>query len=140
MVFRMFTVLTIVLVAVMLWGFQASNASGSISKGKKVYEQYCLSCHMPDGAGVPRLNPPLRGTTWVTGDKNRLIDVILNGLDEPVDIDGETYQNPMPAQSQLTNQQVADVLTYIRKSFGNNASAVSAAEVASRRPGKKGRQ
>lgn len=99
-----------------------------LAAGKAVYVQNCLTCHMADGGGVQDMNPPLSKTTWVLGDKNRLIKVVLNGMQDQ-DIDGEPYRNVMPAQSQLTDQQIADVLTYVRNSFGNKASAVQPGEV-----------
>ena len=84
---------------------------------------------MADGSGVPRMNPPLVKTKYVLGDKTALINIVLNGL-ENVDIDGDTYTNKMPPlKTVLSDQQVADVLTYIRNSFGNKASAISATEV-----------
>jgi mono/diheme cytochrome c family protein len=101
----------------------------SMERGKKLYDLYCMSCHMPDGTGVPRLNPPLAKTSWVLGDKKRIINVVLKGLDEPVEIDGETYQNVMAPHDFMTDQEVADVLTYVRNSFGNKASPVTPAEV-----------
>lgn len=101
----------------------------SMERGKKLYDLYCMSCHMPDGTGVPRLNPPLSKTSWVLGDKKRIISVVLNGLDEQVEIDGEVYQNVMAPHDFMTDQEVADVLTYVRNSFGNKASPVTPAEV-----------
>lgn len=97
--------------------------------GKKVFIKSCLVCHQADGAGVPGLNPPLGKTDWVTGDKRRLINIILKGLDTPIQVNGEEYANPMPPQPQLTDQEIADVLTYIRSNFGNKASAVTVTEV-----------
>jgi mono/diheme cytochrome c family protein len=117
-----------------------SNAQTSLQgkskqmlNGKKVYDLYCQACHQADGNGVPRLNPPLAGTVYVTGSKTRLIDIVLNGLTDPIEINGEEYNNPMAAHSFLTDQQIADVLTYIRNSFGNKAGAVSVAEVKKQR-------
>lgn len=104
--------------------------------GKKVYNQTCLSCHMADGSGVPGLNPPLAKTEWVLGDKKRLINIILKGLNDPIEVNGEEYANPMPAQPNLTDQQIADVLTYVRNSFGNKATPVTAAEVKAQRAAK----
>jgi mono/diheme cytochrome c family protein len=101
--------------------------------GRNVYETTCLPCHQADGSGVPGLNPPLKKTKWVLGDKKELIDIVLKGLDKEIEIDGEYYANPMPAQSHLTDQQIADVLTYIRSNFGNKASAVTPAEVKKQR-------
>lgn len=98
-------------------------------RGAVLYKQYCLTCHQEDGSGVPRLNPPLIKTSYVTGDKKKLIKWVLQGSVEKVPIDGQTYSNNMPAQNYLTDQQIADVLTYIRGSFGNKSPAVLPADV-----------
>ncbi|GAB4048060.1 c-type cytochrome [Spirosoma litoris] len=96
--------------------------------GQVIYEQNCLTCHQTNGSGVPNLNPPLRGTDWVLGDKTRLINVLLKGL-QGQEIEGDMYDNAMPAHDFLTDVQIADVLTYIRSSFGNKADAITADEV-----------
>ena len=101
----------------------------SRQRGSALYKKYCLTCHQADGSGVPRMNPPLISTSYVTGDKEKLIKWVLQGSVQHVDIDGESYSNNMPAQNYLTDQQIADVLTYVRSSFGNKASAVLASEV-----------
>ncbi|GAB3505708.1 hypothetical protein GCM10027341_37760 [Spirosoma knui] len=103
-------------------------AAPAKTPGQIIYEQNCLTCHQVNGSGVPNLNPPLRGTDWVVGDKTRLINVLLKGL-QGQDIEGEPYDNAMPAHDFLGDQQIADVLTYIRSNFGNKASAVTADEV-----------
>ncbi|OAQ40248.1 cytochrome C [Pedobacter psychrophilus] len=108
---------------------KGSPSSPSLLKGKAVYTQYCLPCHQADGGGVMNMNPPLIETTYVLGDKTQLINILLKGLNKPIVIDGDKYTNPMPAVSHLSDQQISDVLTYVRNSFGNKASAVSAAEV-----------
>lgn len=109
-----------------------SNQPGlqkSIIAGKIVFKKYCISCHQADGGGVPNMNPPLIQTTFVLGDKGKLIKIVLNGL-KNVDIDGDSYNNPMPALGTvLKDQQIADVLTYVRNSFGNKASGITAQEV-----------
>lgn len=99
-----------------------------LENGKIVFEQYCLACHQADGSGVPHLNPPLVKTSFVLGDKKKLISIILNGLSD-VEIEGESYSNPMPGFNFLTDEEVANVLTYVRNSFTNKATAVTAAEV-----------
>lgn len=104
--------------------------SGVMAQGQKVYQMHCLACHMDNGKGVPGMNPPIAGTDWVTGDKERLIKVILEGMNEPIEINGETYQNAMASLSYLSDKEIAQVLTYIRNSFGNEASAVTEEEVA----------
>lgn len=108
----------------------------ALIQGKAIYTQNCLTCHQADGGGVDGLNPPLSKTSWVLGDKTRIINVLLNGL-QGEDIDGEPYNNVMPSYDNLTDQQIADVLTFVRNSFGNKASAVKAAEVKAVRAARK---
>ena len=101
----------------------------SIASGKLVYTRICLSCHMADGGGVQNLNPPLIKTTYVLGDKKKLISIVLNGFSEKVEINDETYSNVMASHAYLKDKEIADVLTYVRNSFGNKASAVTPVEV-----------
>ncbi len=115
----------------------SSAIANPIDSGKVVYETYCLACHQASGRGVPGMNPPLVKTDWVLGDKTRLIGVVLNGLNDAIEIDGDTYDNAMPAHAFLTDRQVADVLTYVRSHFGNKAPAVTPEEVATVRAAKK---
>jgi len=96
--------------------------------GQLVYENYCLACHQEDGSGVPNLNPPLIQNEWVLGDSVRLIKVVLNGL-KGVEVAGESYSNEMPSHDFLSDKDIANVLTYIRKSFGNKASVITPAMV-----------
>lgn len=112
-----------------------TSVSASVAAGKAVYTQFCVSCHQADGGGVQNMNPPLSKTSYVLGSKSRLMSVILNGLSRQ-DIDGETYTNVMPAFNYLNDKQIADVLTYVRNSFKNKASAITPAEVKAQR-GKK---
>ena len=101
----------------------------SIAAGQKVFSQYCVSCHQADALGVPHMNPPLVKTTYVLGDKTKLIKIVLNGFNEDVEINGETYSNSMASHDFLKDQEIADVLTFVRNSFGNKASAITAAQV-----------
>jgi mono/diheme cytochrome c family protein len=106
--------------------------SGSMQRGKTVYITRCVACHQQDGGGVPRMNPPLDGASAVQGkDKTKLIQVILKGMTDRVEIDGEYYSNNMAPHADLSDQQVADVLTYIRNSWSNKAGGVTAEEVKS---------
>jgi mono/diheme cytochrome c family protein len=107
----------------------SASLTASIAKGKLVYNNICATCHMADGLGVPRMNPPLEKTTYVLGDKGRLISIVLNGFSEDVEINGERYANTMPAHDYLKDDEIANVLTFVRNSFGNKASAVTVAEV-----------
>lgn len=101
----------------------------SLERGKAAYETYCLACHQADGSGVPNLNPPLIKNKWTMGDKNDLITVILKGMDEEIEVDGESYHNVMPSMAHLTDREIADVLTFVRNNFSNKASAVAEADV-----------
>lgn len=107
-----------------------------MAAGKIVYTKYCVSCHQADGLGVQKMNPPLSKTSYILGDKARIIKIVLNGL-SGTDIDDETYNNVMASFDYLSNDQIANVLTYVRGSFGNKASAVKPAEVAALRTKKK---
>lgn len=98
--------------------------------GKAVYNTYCSGCHQRDGQGAAPRFPSLAGTEWVIGDKHRLIRMILDGWDEPLVVNGVTYaEKIMPKHSFLSDEEVAEVATYIRQSFGNNAGAVTIREV-----------
>src|SRR5947207_3169259 len=110
-------------------GTATTGLKTSLESGKKLYVTRCLACHQADGGGVPNMNPPLIKTKWVLGDKKKLITVILKGLNDPIEIQDDEFHNPMPPQPQLTDQEIADVLTYVRNSFGNKASAVTPAEL-----------
>lgn len=125
-------------IAILIFFIAAQDPlTASKQRGKKVYDLYCLACHQADGGGVPRMNPPLSKTTYVLGDKKALIKIILNGLDEPIEINGDTYTNVMAPHDFLKDQEIADVLTYVRNSFGNKASLITVAEVKTVRATKK---
>jgi mono/diheme cytochrome c family protein len=119
----------IVVIFLVLSTYNAFAQAPKVLDGKGVYTQYCLPCHQEDGTGVPNLNPPLRKSDWVNGDRNRLIKVILEGLEEEIEVNGESYNRVMAAHSFLTDKQVADVLTYIRSNFGNTSDAIKEEEV-----------
>ena len=104
------------------------GVAASIARGKVVYQQQCLACHQADAGGVPNMNPPLIKTKQILGDKTALIKIVLNGL-QGVEIDGDSFNGVMAPHPDLTDAEIADVLTYIRNNFGNKASAVTAAQV-----------
>lgn len=109
-----------------------SSIKTSFLAGSKVYARNCQTCHMADGAGVQNLNAPLIKTNDVLGSKTKLIHTLLKGM-KGVSINGENYSNVMPAHDFLSNKEIADVLSYVRNSFGNKASVVTTAEVAAAR-------
>ncbi|WP_257656493.1 c-type cytochrome [Parapedobacter lycopersici] len=96
-----------------------------------VYTTYCRACHQSNGMGDGSRFPPIAESEWVSGDKTRLISVILNGLTGPITVKGVSYNEAMPAHgSFLNDDQVAEVLTYIRGNFGNDSGPITAEEVA----------
>jgi mono/diheme cytochrome c family protein len=102
----------------------------SAGRGKLIYEQTCLPCHQADAGGVPGMNPPLRKSPYVQGAPATLIGIVLRGLNDGVEIDGDTYSNPMPPfAASLKDQDVADVLSYLRSHFGNKAGPISKPQV-----------
>lgn len=109
--------------------FAQSSLQSSLTNGKKVYEKNCLTCHQANGGGVPKMNPPLTNAEFVKGDKAKLVQWVLLGSTEKVPIDGKYYSNNMPAQATLKDQDIADVLTYIRNNFKNKASQITEADV-----------
>jgi len=97
--------------------------------GSQVYNYYCISCHQRNGKGDGNRFPPLDSSEWVIGDKKRLIGVVLNGLDKPIEVKGKPYNNLMPQHSFLKDEDIAQVLTYIRQHFNNNSNAVTSKDV-----------
>ncbi|SDK28091.1 Cytochrome C oxidase, cbb3-type, subunit III [Catalinimonas alkaloidigena] len=100
-----------------------------LAAGEEAYKQYCIACHQADGKGVPPAFPPLAESDWVAGDTDRLINVLLNGLDGEIVVNGETYSAMMPTHNFLSDEQIAGVLTYVRTNFGNDASPVAVEDV-----------
>ncbi len=91
----------------------------SIKRGKEVYVLYCQNCHMEDGKGTPDVNPPLAKSDYLKQPSKTLINIILNGQSGEVKVNGKTYNLPMAAQEYLTDEQIADVLNYVKNSWGN---------------------
>ena len=99
--------------------------------GEQVYMTRCLACHQANGEGMSSMFPPLAESEWVTGEKEPLIGIILHGVMGVMEVNGVTYSGAMPGWGQhLNDEEVAAVLTYIRTSWGNEASEVTAEEVA----------
>lgn len=101
----------------------------ALAAGAKLYQTYCIACHQGDGKGDGSRFPPIAGTRWVTGNKQRLISAVVHGLSGEIDVEGQKYNGVMPAHGFLTDAQIAQLLTYIRQSFGNQAQSVSVEEV-----------
>lgn len=117
-------------------------------KGVAAFKTICQTCHGADGNGVKSLAPPLNRSDWVLGDKKRLIPIVLYGLSGPVSVSGTMYQPPdynadMPAignNKELTDEDIAQLLSYIRNAWGNQAPRITAADVGDARQRWAGRQ
>ena len=115
--------------------------------GKKQYAAACVTCHMPNGQGLPNVYPPLAGSEWVTGSEERLISIVLHGLKGPITVKGNTYNAAMPAFGQVagggynwSDEKIAAVLTYIRQEWGNAAGPIETAKVTELRLKEAGRK
>lgn len=103
-----------------------------IEAGKKIYMQACFACHQANGEGVANAFPPLAKSDYLNADPNRAIDVLINGLSGEIVVNNKKYNSIMPSQ-QLSDDEVAHVLTYVYNSWGNNGKVVSPEEVNKRR-------
>jgi mono/diheme cytochrome c family protein len=93
--------------------------------GKKIYLTNCATCHTPAGTGVPGQYPPLAGSDWVAGNEERIIRIVLHGLQGPVTVSGQEFNNVMaPLGAVLKDEQVANVLSFVRQEWGNTSPDV----------------
>jgi len=107
------------------------NASAGAAAGAKVYAQSCAGCHQANGQGQPGAFPPLAGNSYVTGDSKAVVHTVLYGLNGAIQVGGKPYNGAMPPwKGQLSNADVANVISYIRGTWGNTAAAVTEADVA----------
>ncbi len=97
--------------------------------GTQVFNTYCISCHQHNGKGDGSRFPPVENSDWVNGDRKRLISVVLNGLNKPIEVNGKIFNSLMPQHSFLKDEEIAQVLTYIRQHFNNNSDSITSHEV-----------
>lgn len=112
-----------------------------LASGRKVFELTCAPCHQTSGLGELGKAPPLAGSEWVTSPgPNRLIRLVLDGLQGPVQVKGQDWSLAMPAwRETLTDAQIAAVLSYLRTSWGHQSSLVAPAQVNALRQSTQGR-
>jgi nitrite reductase (NO-forming) len=102
-----------------------------IEAGKVLYNGTCSVCHQQNGEGLAGVFPPLAASDFLNNEsKRKSVEIVLNGLTGPVTVNGTTYNSVMPPMSQLNDDEVADILTFIYNSFGNDGGEVSSDEVA----------
>ncbi len=104
--------------------------TAKVAAGAKLYNTYCATCHQADGRGDGTRFPPLEKSEYVRGDRRRLIDIVLNGLSGPITVNGVGYNEVMPPNSYLNDEQISLILTYVRASFNNNLTGIQPQEVA----------
>jgi mono/diheme cytochrome c family protein len=104
-------------------------------RGKKIFAANCQTCHQANGQGVPGQYPPLAGSEFTTGGSHRMAMIVMKGLQGPVKVKGQQYGTAVmqPWDKTLTDQKVADVITYERSEWGNTASPVTAEQIAALR-------
>lgn len=121
-------ILILVIVSTTSFSFSQSNRlAESVKLGKEVYEVNCASCHLADGTGIEGAFPPLAKTGRLN-DKTKLVKIVLEGLSGPITVNKKQYDLDMSAIS-LTDEEVRDVLNYIRNSWGNKAAEVTLEDV-----------
>ncbi|WP_299184390.1 cytochrome c [uncultured Aquimarina sp.] len=98
--------------------YQDTELSKSITRGKEVYMDFCMQCHLPNGKGTPKVFPPLAGSDWLINKRKESIHSIKYGLNGPIKVNGESYNSAMTSLG-LEDEEVADVMNYIMNSWGN---------------------
>ncbi len=119
--------LTFALLAIMVisvsFNVQDATLKKSMEDGKKVYDGVCLACHLSEGQGIGGVFPPLAKSDYLMEDLDRSIQQLIEGSSGEIEVNGKKYNGQMPATG-LDDQDIADVLNYIRNSWGNKGDIV----------------
>jgi mono/diheme cytochrome c family protein len=118
--------------SIAMMGLALQGYSQSADKGKAIYNQTCVACHQATGMGIPGAFPPLAKSDYLNKDTNRAIKGVVKGLTGAITVNGKKFTGAMPAQA-LSDQQIADALTYVYSSWGNNKTKVTSAMVKAQR-------
>ena len=125
------TLFLLTAIAITFISFQkkpAFDLKASMTRGQEVYTANCVSCHMEKGEGMEGVFPPLAKSNYLMADKKRSIVQIIKGVSGPIKVNGVEYNGEMAAID-LSDQEISDVLNYVRNSFGNKGAAVTPEEV-----------
>lgn len=126
-----FLLIVLSLSAISFFSFQQKqkfDLEASMARGKEIYIAQCMSCHMEQGEGIEGVYPPLAKSDYLMADKDRSIDNIIHGLSGEIKVNGKTYDMEMSAFD-LSDEEVSDLLNYVRNSWGNKGAAVTPEEV-----------
>lgn len=118
------------LIAISFNATSQTNAKESKMRGQGIYDTNCVTCHMANGEGITGAFPPLAKSDYLMADTERSIKTILEGANGAMKVNGTTYYGAMVAYNTLTDQDIADVLNYIRNSWGNEGDVIEAKAVA----------
>lgn len=108
---------------------QKFDLKASITRGKDIYTAQCITCHMEQGEGIENVYPPLAKSDYLMADKKRSVQQVLYGMTGEIKVKGTTYDGVMAGFDMLSDEEISDVLNYIRNSFGNKGAAVTPEEV-----------
>jgi mono/diheme cytochrome c family protein len=120
------------ILGIALIGLSLKGFSQDTNKGKGVYTKTCIACHQATGTGIPGAFPPLAKSDYLNADVNRAIKQVIKGSNAPITVNGKKYTTAMPPQA-LSDQQIADVLTYVYANWGNSKKVVTIAMVKTQR-------
>ena len=121
-------VVVLMMVSLLFCNCKSSVSSVKMEEGRKVYATNCLGCHMDNGMGVPRMNPPLVNSPYVMGHPNSLIELVLRGS-EFFGTNKISNNNQMASFHALTDTEIANLLTYVRNNYAKTGDEISAEEV-----------
>lgn len=114
--------------------FTAKTMEERMVDGGRIYAANCAACHQAEGQGIPGVFPPVAGSDYLMSNPARAAGVVINGLSGPIEVNGVAYNGVMPA-AKLTDEQVANVVTYVMNSFGNKGTEMTPSQVANVRAG-----
>jgi len=107
---------------------KATNLEEKIKFGKRVYDANCMACHQPNGQGIPSAFPPVAKSDYLNEDPLRGVHAIVHGLEGPIKVNGESFNSVMPAM-QLSDDEIANVMTYLLNSWDNNGGEITVEQV-----------
>jgi len=112
-----------------------AHAAGTLTKdeqvaaGKQLFAGTCSVCHQSNGEGLPNVFPPLAKSDFLAADPKQAISILLHGRTGPITVNGKDYNSVMPPMTQLTDDEIANILTYVLNSWGNAGGAITKEEV-----------
>ena len=103
-----------------------AGAVGPAADGKQIFTANCIACHQATGKGLPGVFPPLDGSEWVAGDERIIANILLHGVSGEITVMGNSYKGAMPAFQQLSDIELAAVVSYVRAQWSNKAAPIKA--------------